>query len=100
MVPLDKSLVSSPPETGVNATWIGHATVMAQFDNITVLTDPIFSTRCGPKHVNGFMGRFLHTEWGLLPNDIFTHLLLFTTLPSSYVSLTVLHALIISYHTM
>ena len=29
-------------------TWIGHATVMAQLGGITLLTDPIFSTRASP----------------------------------------------------
>ncbi|MET0334438.1 MAG: MBL fold metallo-hydrolase [Rhizobacter sp.] len=29
-------------------TWVGHATVMAQLGGITLLTDPIFSTRASP----------------------------------------------------
>jgi len=39
----------------LKATWIGHATVLAEIDGATVLTDPIFSQRCsmvqwaGPK---------------------------------------------------
>ncbi len=43
----DPKEISTPPETGVRVTWIGHATVLAQFDGITVLTDPIFTDRCG-----------------------------------------------------
>ncbi|HEY4065883.1 MAG TPA: MBL fold metallo-hydrolase [Burkholderiaceae bacterium] len=31
-----------------SATWIGHATVMAQLGGLTVLTDPIFSERASP----------------------------------------------------
>ena len=29
-------------------TWIGHATVLAQFDGINLLTDPVFSERASP----------------------------------------------------
>ena len=28
---------------GIKATWIGHASVLTEFDNITVISDPIFS---------------------------------------------------------
>lgn len=28
--------------------WIGHATVVVQFDGITIMTDPVFSPRCAP----------------------------------------------------
>ncbi|MBX3624384.1 MAG: MBL fold metallo-hydrolase [Rhizobacter sp.] len=31
-----------------SVTWIGHATVMAQIGGLTLLTDPIFSTRASP----------------------------------------------------
>ncbi|XP_021344038.1 N-acyl-phosphatidylethanolamine-hydrolyzing phospholipase D-like isoform X2 [Mizuhopecten yessoensis] len=47
--------LENPPNSGVQATWIGHASVLVQLDGITVLTDPIFSDRCsmvqwlGPK---------------------------------------------------
>mmetsp|Transcript_20085 Transcript_20085/g.51444 ORF Transcript_20085/g.51444 Transcript_20085/m.51444 type:complete len:390 (-) Transcript_20085:127-1296(-) len=30
---------------GIRATWLGHATVLAEVDGLTVLTDPIFSDR-------------------------------------------------------
>ena len=48
----NKSRVGSP---GARATWIGHATVLAEVDGAVVLTDPIFSQRAsavqwlGPK---------------------------------------------------
>ena len=32
----------------LKATWIGHATVLAEIDGAIVLTDPIFSQRCFP----------------------------------------------------
>ncbi|XP_050413923.1 N-acyl-phosphatidylethanolamine-hydrolyzing phospholipase D isoform X1 [Patella vulgata] len=44
-----------PVLTGVKTMWIGHASVLVKFDDITVLTDPVFSERCsivsfaGPK---------------------------------------------------
>ncbi len=34
-------------------TWIGHATAMAQLGGITLLTDPIFSTRASPVQFAG-----------------------------------------------
>ncbi|XP_048252801.1 N-acyl-phosphatidylethanolamine-hydrolyzing phospholipase D-like isoform X2 [Haliotis rufescens] len=36
------------PLTGVRTMWVGHATVLVQFDNVTILTDPVFSNRCSP----------------------------------------------------
>ncbi|XP_069142022.1 N-acyl-phosphatidylethanolamine-hydrolyzing phospholipase D-like [Argopecten irradians] len=51
----DFERLKTPPQSGVQATWIGHASVLVQFDGITLLTDPIFSDRCfmfqwiGPK---------------------------------------------------
>ena len=49
-LPVDKldPVVHSPPKSGVLFTWIGHASGMAQFDGISVLTDPIWSERCSP----------------------------------------------------
>lgn len=40
---------------GIRATWIGHATVLAEVDSTVLITDPIFSQRAsavqwaGPK---------------------------------------------------
>ncbi|XP_060069194.1 N-acyl-phosphatidylethanolamine-hydrolyzing phospholipase D-like [Ylistrum balloti] len=51
----DFDQLMNPPKSGVQATWIGHASVLVQLDGITVITDPIFSERCsmfqwiGPK---------------------------------------------------
>ncbi|KAJ7329562.1 hypothetical protein JRQ81_015736 [Phrynocephalus forsythii] len=44
---------------GMRVTWLGHASVMVEMDEITFLTDPIFSQRaspvqfCGPKRFRG-----------------------------------------------
>jgi len=35
-------------DKGVRATWIGHATVLAEVDGDVILCDPIFSDRCFP----------------------------------------------------
>ncbi len=35
------------------ATWIGHATVLAQLGGLNVLTDPIFSNRASPTSIAG-----------------------------------------------
>jgi L-ascorbate metabolism protein UlaG (beta-lactamase superfamily) len=34
-------------DDGVNAAWLGHATCLIQLDGFTILTDPVFSQRCG-----------------------------------------------------
>ena len=41
------------PETGIRITWLGHASVLTQFDNFNILADPVFSDRCSPI---GFLG--------------------------------------------
>jgi L-ascorbate metabolism protein UlaG (beta-lactamase superfamily) len=35
------------PDTGLHAAWLGHTTVLLKVDGITILTDPVFSTRVG-----------------------------------------------------
>jgi L-ascorbate metabolism protein UlaG (beta-lactamase superfamily) len=35
------------PDTGFHAAWIGHATILMKVDGYTILTDPVFSERCG-----------------------------------------------------
>ncbi len=35
------------PETGLHAAWLGHSTVLIKADGVTILTDPVFSTRVG-----------------------------------------------------
>ncbi|XP_072181572.1 N-acyl-phosphatidylethanolamine-hydrolyzing phospholipase D-like [Diadema setosum] len=44
----DQDEIKVPPIAGIRVTWIGHATTLVQFDGISVLTDPVFSDRCGP----------------------------------------------------
>jgi len=47
--------VEDTDSSSIKATWIGHASVLAEFDNVKVLADPIFSQRAsmfqwiGPK---------------------------------------------------
>jgi len=39
----------APPADGsVQATWIGHSTFLVQMAGLNILTDPVFSCRCGP----------------------------------------------------
>ena len=45
--------VQNPEEFGkdlntVKATWLGHASVLAEVDGAIILADPIFSQRCSP----------------------------------------------------
>ena len=54
---LDKNKLGDKTESrnvgskGIRATWIGHATVLAEIDGLIVLCDPIFSTYCGPDYI-------------------------------------------------
>eukprot|EP00884_Botryococcus_braunii_P022212 jgi/Botrbrau1/8675/Bobra.0087s0028.1 len=45
--PLYRSL-AAPPGDAVQATWVGHATLLVQMEGFTFLTDPVFSQRCSP----------------------------------------------------
>jgi L-ascorbate metabolism protein UlaG (beta-lactamase superfamily) len=43
-------LVPNPlswPDQGLHGAWLGHSTVLLKIDGITILTDPVFSTRAG-----------------------------------------------------
>ena len=33
---------------GIQAAWLGHASVLVQMEGVTFLTDPVFSDRCSP----------------------------------------------------
>jgi L-ascorbate metabolism protein UlaG (beta-lactamase superfamily) len=44
------------PDTGVHVAWIGHATCLIKLDGFTILTDPVFSRRCGIDLVLGTLG--------------------------------------------
>lgn len=35
------------PDTGLHAAWLGHSTVLLKIDGVTLITDPVFSTRIG-----------------------------------------------------
>ncbi len=41
------------PEDGIRATWIGHATVVAEVDSVVFITDPMFSQRASPSQLFG-----------------------------------------------
>lgn len=54
MLPIVKPCFhNDSPAEGVRITWLGHSTVLVQFDGITFLTDPIFSDRASPSQVIG-----------------------------------------------
>ncbi|MCH7976679.1 MAG: MBL fold metallo-hydrolase [Bacteroidetes bacterium] len=49
LTPLDPAeLVMSVPEGTARVTWLGHSTVLIQFPNLTILTDPVWARRVGP----------------------------------------------------
>ena len=35
------------PDSGLHAAWLGHSTVLLKIDGVTIVTDPVFSTRVG-----------------------------------------------------
>ena len=41
------------PESGLRATWIGHATVLLEIDGARILTDPVWSERVSPSSLVG-----------------------------------------------
>lgn len=59
---LDTKAVKQPvPDGKIRVTWLGHASTLVQMDGISVLTDPVFSDRCGPKglrHLPGIPKRY------------------------------------------
>jgi len=36
-------------DRGIHAAWLGHSTVLLSIDGTTILTDPVFSRRAGPR---------------------------------------------------
>ena len=44
----DAEALNSPPADRVQVTWLGHASVLVQWEGWSVLADPIFSERCAP----------------------------------------------------
>lgn len=47
-IPDLEALQNPPVGRKMQATWLGHASVLTQFDGWNVLADPIFSKRCSP----------------------------------------------------
>jgi N-acyl-phosphatidylethanolamine-hydrolysing phospholipase D len=50
---LDSQRLENPPKDKIQVTWIGHASVLVQWDGWNVLADPIFSERCSPVQFAG-----------------------------------------------
>ncbi|KAJ9529362.1 hypothetical protein QJQ45_013792 [Haematococcus lacustris] len=46
--PVDWQAVHQPPDDAIQATWVGHASVLVQMAGFTFLTDPVMSARCAP----------------------------------------------------
>lgn len=38
---------ASWPDTGLHAAWLGHSTVLLKINGVTLITDPVFSSRVG-----------------------------------------------------
>ncbi|KAJ2867974.1 Protein-lysine N-methyltransferase efm4 [Coemansia erecta] len=52
VVSLDHQLIAKP-ETALQMTWLGHASLLVQLDGATILCDPILSQRCSPSQMMG-----------------------------------------------
>ncbi|KAJ6639369.1 N-acyl-phosphatidylethanolamine-hydrolyzing phospholipase D [Pseudolycoriella hygida] len=49
VLPIQKpKFIIGPSDGGIHVTWLGHSTTLVQLDNVTFLTDPIFSERASP----------------------------------------------------
>jgi N-acyl-phosphatidylethanolamine-hydrolysing phospholipase D len=44
----DFKVITSPPNDKLVVTWLGHACFLVQFNNLNILTDPVFSCKCSP----------------------------------------------------
>jgi len=48
IVALSRESLSTPSESGLRITWMGHSTVLIEIDGYVVLIDPVFSNRASP----------------------------------------------------
>jgi L-ascorbate metabolism protein UlaG (beta-lactamase superfamily) len=48
VIPIDARRLQAPPEPGLRASWLGHATVLLEIDGLRVLTDPVLSDHASP----------------------------------------------------
>lgn len=48
MLSIDQLTINHPTPDSVQITWLGHATVLVQLENMNILTDPCLSNCCGP----------------------------------------------------
>lgn len=52
--------IENPPENGIRTTWLGHASVLFQLDNVNILVNPNFNTR-GIKYYHPGMNLIIPT---------------------------------------
>lgn len=43
-----RAVWATPVQTGLRVTWLGHSTVLLEFDGVRVLTDPVWGLRASP----------------------------------------------------
>lgn len=66
-VSVNLSLLKSPPHTELLVTWLGHSTLLIQYQGLNILTDPIFSDRASPF---SFAGPRRYTDVALRMEDL------------------------------
>ena len=48
VVPFSVARAEAPPDAGLRAIWLGHASVYLELDGVRLLIDPMFSERASP----------------------------------------------------
>ena len=83
VVPRMKSDYSTPPASGLRATWIGWASVLVEIDGRILLTDPVWSERCSPSTLVGpkrfhpppiALDELPHVDLVVISHDHYDHL--------------------------
>ncbi|WP_169569320.1 MBL fold metallo-hydrolase [Sneathiella limimaris] len=64
---VDLSKLKDPPADLLQVTWIGHSTLLIQYDGLNVLTDPMFSDRASPV---SFAGPLRYTDPAISIEDL------------------------------
>lgn len=53
VIDIDWDALRDPPTDKIQMTWLGHASVLIQFNGCSILCDPVFSQRCAPSQWSG-----------------------------------------------
>jgi L-ascorbate metabolism protein UlaG (beta-lactamase superfamily) len=68
--PVAKPNVAAWGTSGLHVAWLGHATTLIRMDGFTILTDPVFSNRCGIDLLVGTLGPKRMVAPALVPTEL------------------------------